>query len=68
MTMVLLKNLISNVSDKNIKHSQNGSKCKIEPFFIFTHFIFNFKKNKMRLNRFKIEFKHICILQKNKIV
>ena len=61
MMMVLSKNLISNLNDKNIKHSQNGSKCKIEPFFIFAHFIFNFKKNKMRLNRFKIEFKHICV-------
>jgi hypothetical protein len=60
--MVLLKNLISNVSDKNIKHSQNGSKCKIEPFFIFIRYKIKFKKNKMRLNRFKIEFKHICIL------
>ena len=37
MMMVLSKNLISNISDKNIKHSQNGSECKIEPFFLFLH-------------------------------
>ena len=60
MTMVLLKNLISNVSDKNIKHSQNGSKCKIEPFFIFTHRKIEFKKNKIRLKCLKIEFRGIC--------
>ena len=52
--MVRLRNLASN-NDKYTKCPQNGSKYKIEPFFIFARLEIKFKKNKMRLNRLKIE-------------
>ncbi len=68
MMMVLLKNLTSNISVENTKRSQNGSKCKIEPFFYFYILHFNFAKNKTRLNRLKMEFKRSYILCENKIV
>ena len=40
--------------------------AKQSHFLFFAHFIFNFKKNKMRLNRVKIEFKHILFYRKIK--
>ncbi len=67
MMMVRLKNSTSNIDVKIIKHSQNGSKCKIEPFFIFIRYKIKFKKNKMCLNRLKIEIRRIYILFTSKM-
>ena len=59
MMMVRLKNLASNINNK-IK-IQNVLKMALNAkqghFFIFARLKIKFKKNKMRLNRFKIEIK-----------